>query len=703
MRNPFLWGVGSRVPASNSIMPALIQPPPATVVEPVSEVLHGHTIVDPFRWLEDHKSTLTRDWIEMQTDYARGYLDQIGGRDQVCDCITEYLTTEDYDSLHKAGNRYFYRKRLPSQEQGCIYMREGDKGDERILVDPATKGTGHYTAIKPTLVSSNGRLLLYEVKRGGERASEYEIFDVDAGLNFAESFPRGYLYAFVFSHDGKSCYYVHEPAGTIKPSHRIAYQHVFGTPFTEDREMFRAEGSLHLCLVSDATRLGFIVYRCAGKTLVDFYLGSFSGDDSPRLIVKDADYKFYPFLIPDHVLALTDLDAPNSRIVEVLSGAPEQWPDVIPESNRRIFDCHIVGDQLFVLYARESKTEIAAFDFCGRLITTLPIRDDETARLIASSPTSDELFIEQESFTEPPGIFRYSVKTGQYNLWSRRSVPIASADYAHVRLQYSSADGTPIPIFLMGNRDVLEQESAPVIMTSYGGFGLSMTPQFSVFVAFLVERGCVFAMPNIRGGSEFGAQWHEAAKRHSRQKAYADFIAAAEWLIATRRAIPDKIAIFGGSNSGLLVGVAITQRPELFRAAVCMVPLLDMLRYHHFDCADLWREEYGTAEDPDDFSVLFNYSPYHQVRTGVAYPGTLIVSGDADQNCNSMHARKMVARLQLANASDNPIVLSYNPFRGHSPVLPLSDRIEALTDRMAFLSDQLGLPVEKESPTLCRS
>lgn len=219
-----------------------------------------------------------------------------------------------------------------------------------------------------------------------------------------------------------------------------------------------------------------------------------------------------------------------------------------------------------------------------------------------------------------------------------------------------------------------------------------MTPQFSVFVSFLVERGCLFALPNIRGGSEFGEPWHDAAKRRNRQVAYDDFLAAAEWLIRTGRTSPEKLAIFGGSNSGLLVGAAMTQRPELFRAVVCMVPILDMLRYHLFDNAHFWKEEFGTAEDRDDFAALLRYSPYHRIEKESAYPATLIVSGDADRTCNPLHARKMTARLQAANASGRPILLDYSPFRGHSPVLPLSHRVAALTDRMAFLCDQLGIP-----------
>jgi len=220
-----------------------------------------------------------------------------------------------------------------------------------------------------------------------------------------------------------------------------------------------------------------------------------------------------------------------------------------------------------------------------------------------------------------------------------------------------------------------------------------MTPQFSVLVGFLLERGCLFALPNIRGGSEFGAEWHNAAKRRNRQVAFDDFLSAAEWLIRTGRSEPKKLAIFGGSNSGLLVGSAMTQRPELFRAVLCIAPVLDMLRYHLFDDAQLWEEEFGTSADGADFAALVEYSPYHTVKDKTSYPATFMVSGDNDQKCNPLHARKMTARLQAANTSENPVLLDYSSQRGHSPVLPLTDRVEALTDRLAFLCDQLGLPV----------
>ena len=679
-------------------MPRLIEAPPFNPAEQLTEILHGVSVSDPFRWLEDQYSPRTRKWVEEQNRYSRTYLDNISGRERIRRRIQEFLAVETYDSVQNVGDRYFFRKCQPQQEQSCIYMREGADGEDQLLLDPSDRGTGSHTALKPLLVSPNGEVLLYEVKEGGESTGRYEFFDVRSRRTLPDCLPHGQLFGFTFSPGSDGFYYVHQPLNAKERFRRAAYRHVFGEAMTNDEEVFLAgEGeNLYLCVVADATRIGFLVYRLLNKTTLDFYLKPFASEKPPRAIVTDADYQFTPLLIPNRLLALTDRSAPNLRVVEILDRGDNkepEWIDVIPENDGRIDDCRIVGDRLCVLYVRNAAIQICLFDLLGRKVGEIPVGEHETVRFTAGTCDTDELFLEQESFTEPVGIYRYSTRTGRQTLWSRKSVPFDAANYSHQRVWYRSTDGTHVPMFLMGHRDVLARGSAPLIMTSYGGFGVPMTPQFSVFVAFLVERGCLFALPNIRGGSEFGAQWHNAAKRRNRQTAHDDFLSAAEWLIETGRTTADKLAIFGGSNSGLLVGAALTQRPDLFRAVVCMVPLLDMLRYHLFDGAKFWQDEFGTAEERDDFAALLNYSPYHNVRDGVAYPAVLMVSGDADKQCNSLHARKMTARLQAANTSEHPIMLAYSEFRGHSPVLPLSERVEALTDRMAFLCDQLELAI----------
>jgi prolyl oligopeptidase len=655
------------------------------------------SITDPYRLLEDQDSPRTRQWIEEQTRYAREYLDHLPGRQKIRERIREFLAVETYDSLQKGGSRYFFRKRLADQEQPCICMREGADGEDQPLVDPAEHGSGKFTAVKPLRVSPDGRLLLFEVKEGGERTGTFKLLEIESKRTLPDILPRGYLRGFAFAPDGKRLCYSHEPANGKEPYRRAALHHVLGTEFSEDREIFFAgEGEkLRLCLTSDASRIGFLVYRFLEKTHMDFYLQPWESETAPEHILRNADYSFGPLLLPGRILAITDRDAPNLRIVELRlrPGTEPEWIDLIPESDSRIQQWAVAGNRILTLSSKAMDRQIRVFDLAGRKTEEVTINPEETVRIAGAAPESDEVFLERESFTDPVRIVRYSPERKDCALWAKKTVPVGPPDVIYTQTSYPSKDGTRIPMYLVGRKEVVEGGCHPAIMTSYGGYGVSMTPQFSVFVAFLIERGCLFALPSIRGGSEFGAVWHDAAKRRNRQTAYDDFLTAAEWLIRTGRTTAAKLAIFGGSNSGLLVGAAMTQRPELFRAVVCMVPMLDMLRYHLFDNAHVWREEFGTAEDREDFDVLAKYSPYHQVRDGVPYPATMIVSGDADRNCNPLHARKMTARLQAANASRYPIFRDYSPFRGHSPVLPLSARIDALTDRMAFLCDQLQLPV----------
>jgi prolyl oligopeptidase len=663
----------------------------------VTDIIHGVPITDSYRWLEDQESPQTRAWIEAQTRYARSYLDAIPGRDRIRERIRELLDVETYDSIQKAGNRYIFRKRLPRQEQPSIFLREGPDGEDQLLLDPAERGTGKYTAVKPLRVSPDGQLLLYEIKEGGERTGAFEILDIQSHKTLPDALSRGYLRSFVFAPDCRSFYYVHERAGAQRPNHHAARRHVLGTSFSDDQQIFFGGESqnVRLHIVAGKEQLGFLVYRLFDKIYTDFYLWPFDSKDAPRLLIENAEYKLAPLLLDNgRIVAITDCDAPNFRIVELCrrEGREPQFIDLVPTSDARIQSWVVTPISMVVSYIRDTQTEIDIFDLSGSKLGQLPIEKDETVHLIHGSPDESELLLERESFTEPVQIYRYSTPNNEPKVWARRRIPFESQSYSQKQVWFAAKDRTDIPMFLVGRREILdENRSHPTIMTSYGGYGVAMTPQFSVFVAFLMERGCLFALPNIRGGSEFGSEWHNAAKRRNRQVAFDDFLCAAEWLVETGQTEPSRLAIFGGSNSGLLVGAAMTQRPDLFRAVVCMTPMLDMLRYHLFDNAHLWKDEFGTSDDPEDFTVLANYSPYHCARSGTAYPATMIISGDKDQNCNPLHARKMTARLQAANTSEHPIVLDYRTFRGHSPVLPLSERIEGLTDRMAFLCDQLGL------------
>jgi len=677
-------------------MSAVISPPPLSHVEPVVDVLHDVSIIDPYRWLEDQSSPATRAWVGEQTQYSRAYFDVIPGRDRIRERIRKLLDVETHDSFVKSGNRYFFRKRLPGQEQPSIYLREGADGEDQLLIDPATRGAGRYTSVKPLHASADGSLLLYEVKQGGERTGTFEILDTAKRKTLPDVLARGYLRGFAFAPDGNSFYYAHEATASDRPFYRAAFHHVLGTDSAIDKEIFRAgdEPKLRLVLISGTRAIGFLVYRFLDKTYTDFYLWRMGSSSAAIPILLNADYSFAPRLLPGRIIAVVDQDAPNRRIVEVQARKNQNplYFDLVPEADAPIHDWAITPNYIVASYIRGTHPQIAIFDRLGKYQGEIPCDDGTTVR-IAAANSDDEILLERESFTLPIEIIRCSLPSCEISARARRPVPLDRTDYLHTELSFPSTDGTSIPVFLVGRRDLLAVGTHPVIMTAYGGYGVPMTPQFSALVAFFLEHGCLFALPNIRGGSEHGVSWHNAAKRRNRQVAFDDFISAGEWLIRTGRTTAAKLAIFGGSNSGLLVAAAMTQRPDLFRAVLCLAPMLDMLRYHLFDNAHVWADEFGTADDPDDFVALRNYSPYHAVRDGTSYPATMIVSGDADHNCNSLHARKMTAALQAANFSGHPILLDYNKLRGHSPVLPLSARIEALTDRLAFLSEQLGISV----------
>jgi prolyl oligopeptidase len=677
-------------------MPTMTLAPPYSPIESVTEALHGVTVTDPYRWLEDQDSPRTRKWLLAQHEYARSYLDAIPGRDCIRKRIRELLDVETYDSIQKVGQKYLFRKRLAGQEQFGIYLRDGAEGTDQLLIDPAERGTGPYTAVKPLRVSMDGRLLLYEIKEGGERTGAFELLDIETHKALPDRLARGYLRGFAFAPDSKSFYYVHEPVNAERSRRRLTLRHVLGTSFDDDQEIFSAgeRQNLRLSIVPGTQQLGFLVFHFLKKTLTDFFLWPIGCDRSPTPVIEKAEYTFGPLLMKDgRILAITDRDAANLRIVDVRIGANRdpEFVDVVGESDAVIQSWVVAGERIFVSYIRGLNTQVDIFDLAGQRLGQLPVGEANTVRLLGNPADENDLFFEQESFTTPTQICSYSPSRSEPRVWASRRVPFDSKQVRHIQLWCTAKDGARIPMFLVGRQDLLESGPHPTIMTAYGGYGVPMTPQFSIFVSFLMERGCLFALPCIRGGSEFGTEWHEAAKRRHRQVAFDDFLSAVECLIASGRTEPREMAVFGGSNSGLLVGAAMTQRPDLFCAVVCMVPLFDMLRYHLFDGAHVWVEEFGVADDPQDFSALLRYSPYHNVREGTAYPATMIVSGDSDRNCNPLHARKMTARLQAANVSERPIFLDYSSHRGHSPVLPLTDRVEALTDRMAFLCDQLNL------------
>lgn len=677
----------------------IINPPPATPVEPVTEMLHGFPVTDPYRWLEDSNSARTRDWLREQIAYTRAYFDAISGRERIRNRIKELLAVEEVTAPFRAGNRYFFSKRTPYQEQPVITMREGSTRVDIPLIDPSDRDEGSATAVGILGASRDGTLLAYSVRHGGEDTHSVEIFDVNRRKVLPDRLPIGSYAGLVFSPDERGFYYSHNPAGSKNPDYRAVRWHTFGTELKEDLETFFVgeDPRLRLMLLASPDGLKMYLYKMFVDALrtTDIYVQDITRHEPPRLVVDQIEGKFYPFFSDNEIVALSDWKSPKGRIVAIDLEHPERenWHEVVPESQVCLQGFAVTAEKIFVSYTENAVTRIDVFDKSGHLQGTIPCPPYGTAQPIQGDPNSDSMFYTFTSFSHPPSVYCYHVQNGHQELWTQHNVPFDACSIEMEQVRFPSKDGTQIPMFLISQKGRRRSGPLPTFFTGYGGFGINVTPKFMVYATFLIERGFLIAIANLRGGSEFGEEWHAAAKRHNRQTAFDDFIAGGEWLLRKGHAAPGRIAIGGGSNAGLLVGAALTQRPDLFRAVICLGPLLDMLRYHKFDPAILSEEEYGSAENQEDFRYLRTYSPYHRVKDGVAYPAVMLISGDADTRCNPMHARKMAARLQAATVSGHPILLDYRPTWGHMPVQPLSNRIEALTDRLAFVCHQLGVSV----------
>lgn len=682
-----------------------VDAPPPTPVEPVTEVLHGVTITDPYRWLEDQNSPRTRKWIEEQVAYTRTYLDAIPERPQIKERVKELLALKEVVSdPWNVGDRYFFMRRRDNGEQPVIVVKDGLSGPERVLVDPAKRGSGDASAVGIIAISEDGRFLAYSVRQGGTDYSTLEILDVERRSVLPDRLSDGFCTGFVFAPDGSGFYYSHRELTDPHPNYRAVFRHHFGTEMDQDQEIFFAgdEPNLFLGILHspELKLLAYVVFFTGEVQRTSLYLQELpSHPTTSQLLLRDIQGCFVPFFARGQLLAYTDFGAPNFRVVRIDLENPEpsRWRDVVRESDRRIQQFAVVSDQVFVTRIDRFSTTIEALGLDGERKEATAFPPNASIDLLNRATATEKLFYSQTSISNPATIYCYEPQEKQASVWEASGVQPNLPIIAVQEVEFTSKDGTTVPLFLAVRKDLLRSGPLPTFLTGYGGFGSCVTPRFTAFSTFLIEQGFLLAVPALRGGSELGEKWHRAGKRELRQNSFDDFISATQWLIASGHSDADRIAIGGGSNAGLLVGAAITQRPDLFRAAICLGPLLDMARYHLFDFAAGWADEYGSPENEQDFCSLWAYSPYHRVQEGLEYPAVLLISGDADTRCNPMHTRKMTARLQTANLSDRPVLLDYKAGWGHTPVQPLSTKIESLTDRLAFVCHELGVPVQPRS------
>ncbi len=664
------------------------------------ELLHGVKIQDPYRWLEDQESERTRAWLSLQAERTRAYLGGIPGRDRIRRRVEELLQITNCREPREVANRCFYLKREALREQPRLCMREGAAHQEITLLDPGETESSTSHAIDVLTISSTGKYVAFLSMNDGRDCAAVGFINVDERRVLEDKLPAGVLGGLIISESHGGFYYVHAPLNSGSAAPQRVMWHRFGSSFTTDQEIFAAQSGPNQRLIISAAVPPRFVYRLVhfeDPVRSDFYFHDATKGSWARKFLTDVRGVFEPFFAASgsRLLAFTDDRAPNRRIVEVdiERPAPENWSTVIPEGKLQLEQWALAGDALCFVLLENLCHKVLSYDLRGNIKACLPCPPGGTVQFAAPCPATTSLYYQFSSTTQPPIIFRYEPATGKHEPWAFDLPPADLSTIEQETVFYPGKDGMAIPMQIIRRKGPAFGKPRPVFLSAYGGFGFSVTPRFTAHVQLLLELGCVIAVAHVRGGAEFGKQWHEAARRRKRQTAIDDFLAAAEWLLRNNIAEPGKLAIGGGSNAGLLVAAAMTQRPELFRAVICLGPLLDMLRYHKFDFANYWIEEYGCADLEEDFHALLGYSPYHRVQDGTPYPAVLLVSGDADTRCNPLHARKMAARLQTSTSSARPVLLDYRPAWGHVPVQPLTSRIDALTDRVSFLCHELDLRI----------
>jgi prolyl oligopeptidase len=674
---------------------AALPSPPQTVRQVVADTLHGVVIEDPYRWLEDQESPETRSWIDQQNDYTQALLAMVPGRDRVRDELERLMRTEDIGIPRHRNGRYFFERRLPQQDLTVIYMREGPAGEDRVLVDPHALNPDRSLSVNLMNVSDDGRLLVYGLRRGGEDETAVRILDVDTGEHLPDSLPRGRYWDIEMTPDHAGFYYgVYEEGGD-----RV-YYHSFGAAMADDRMVF-GEGygpeiGIGIALSEDGRYLLLSVYHGSAARKTELYVRDLTAGGEIRTVVNDIDASFTGLMGGSRLFINTDWEAPNGRVLvtDLRDPGITKWKEIVPESEATIQRVTAAGGRILVSYLRDVIPTVSVFDPDGRLVTEIKPPEIGSMSPPEGRWQDREAFYSFSAYHIPTTIYMYDLVSLSQSVWAREVAPIRSDDFEVKQVWYESRDGTRVPMFLTHGKGLQLDGSNPVMLTGYGGFRGVSLPHFSSFAALWLKLGGVYAVPNLRGGGEFGEEWHRAGMLDQKQHTFDDFIAAAEWLIANGYTNPERLAIMGGSNGGLLVGAALVQRPDLFRAVICTYPLLDMVRFHKFMVAIWWVPEYGSADDPEQFAYLREYSPYHNVVPGTEYPATLFVTGDADTRVAPLHARKMTALLQDASASDKPILLHYNTSAGHSGGRPVSEVIDDVLVQVQFLMWQLNIDPE---------
>jgi prolyl oligopeptidase len=674
---------------------------PPTRADNVVERLHGVTVADPYRWLEDGDSPEVRQWVEKQNAFTRSVLDKLAGRDKVHDRLSALLEIGLQGTPAPAKGHYFYTRREGKQNQPVLYVRDGLKGEERVLIDPNRLAADGTVALDWWFPSRDGRLLAYGLSKNGDEQSTLYVRDVATGKDRPDVIGRTRACSLSWLPDGSGFYYTRYPADPKKGEenyHRHVFFHRLGADPARDEYVFGAsrakEDWLHVALSPDGRWLAVTAEQGWSRSEV-YFSDRTRGGGRFQPLVEGVDAHFTVTARNDRLYVLTNDGAPRYRLyrVDPLRPPRSAWKVVIAEGPDVLDGIAAIGDTLVAQYMHKAAARLRLFDRDGRSRGEVKLPTLGSLTGLGGEWDGDELFFGFQSFTLPQSVYRLELKSDKAELWAQVKADIDFSAYEVEQVTYPSVDRakTPVTMFLAHKKGLKPDGKTPTLLYGYGGFNISLTPTFSASRFLFLERGGIVAVANLRGGGEYGEAWHRAGMLGNKQNVFDDFIGAAEWLIARRYTDRDHLAIQGGSNGGLLVGAALTQRPDLFRAVVCEVPLLDMVRYHKFLIARLWIPEYGSAEEPDEFRWLYAYSPYHHVKDGTRYPAVLLEAAESDTRVDALHARKMAARLQAATASgaDRPVLLRLEPKAGHGAGKPRAKVLDELTDTWSFLFWQL--------------
>lgn len=671
--------------------------PPATEAKPVTDNVNGTSITDPYRWLEDGKSPETRAWIASQMKYTDEYLAQVKIRPEIAKRVKELVRVESFSIPVERQGTYFFNKRLPDENQASIYVRKGLHGSEERLVDATKLSADQNSSVHIADISKTGDLLAYAVREGGADEQIVRLLDVNKKQELPDVLPRARYSQISIAPDKRGLYY-----GRMDPNGTLIYYHRLGSPAESDELIFGKEfngekfGQMQLIgarITENERYLLIEVYHGVPATRVDVYAKDLRTPDAAiRPVIHGIDNRFEVENHGDDLYALTDYKAENYRVVRVNIQDPsaDKWQTVVPEGKDVISEISVVGGKLFVTGLHDVVTQTRIYGLDGKQIGELQYPTLGSASGVYGLDDSSNAFYTFESFIIPPAIYHYDVKTGKTEVFAKPQVPFPSEQYQVRQVFYTSKDGTRVPMFISSKKGVKADGNAPALMHAYGGFNISMTAMWNPEYAWWMEQGGFYAQPNLRGGGEYGENWHKGGMFEKKQNVFDDFFGAAEYLIANKYTTPERLAIRGRSNGGLLMGAAMTQRPDLFGAIWCGYPLLDMIRYQNFLVGRWWTTEYGSAENAQQFPYLLKYSPYQHVKPGSKYPAIMFNTGDSDTRVDPLHARKMTALMQADAGSNRPIILHYELKAGHSAGVSITQLVSDTADELAFLWNESG-------------